>query len=64
MLLEVRLRRRASPGDVLDAAGAAAVPGLVARGLLDGGAADGGGWCSPGSGRLLADAVVRDLLPG
>ena len=52
------------PGDLLDAAGAAAVHGLVARGLVDGGAADAGWVVLTRSGRLLADAVVRDLLPG
>jgi oxygen-independent coproporphyrinogen-3 oxidase len=57
---------------VLSASGRTAVAGLVARGLLDGRAALGGGrGHSAGGapsravltqrGRLLADAVVRDL---
>jgi oxygen-independent coproporphyrinogen-3 oxidase len=62
VLLEIRLRE-GLPGNVLDAAGAAAVHGLVARGLLDGGAADAGWVVLTQRGRLLADAVVRDLLP-
>ncbi|MCB8957552.1 MAG: coproporphyrinogen III oxidase [Nocardioides sp.] len=59
VLLELRLRD-GLPTDVLDEAGRAAVPGLVDRGLLE---------ASPSrlvptrTGRLLADAVVRDLLP-
>ena len=51
------------PGDVLDETGAAAVHDLVARGLLDAGAADAGWVVLTQRGRLLADAVVRDLLP-
>ncbi|WP_309648462.1 radical SAM family heme chaperone HemW [Nocardioides sp.] len=59
VLLELRLRE-GLPTDVLDADGLAAVPTLVDDGLLE-----------PVSdrlvltrrGRLLADAVVRDLLP-
>jgi len=59
VLLEVRLRD-GLPLDVLDAAGNAAVPGLVDRGLLEVGA---GRLVLTRTGRLLADAVVRDLLP-
>ena len=62
VLLEMRLRE-GLPGDVLDDAGAAAVHDLVARGLLDAGAADAGWVVLTQRGRLLADAVVRDLLP-
>nr|WP_227464354.1 radical SAM family heme chaperone HemW [Nocardioides lijunqiniae] len=59
VLLELRLRDGLDPR-VLDAAGLGAVPRLVDSGLLE-----------PGTerlvltrrGRLLADAVVRDLLP-
>ena len=58
VLLETRLRS-GLPAEVLDDTGRAAVPGLVDRGLVE-----------PGDpvvlttrGRLLADAVVRDLLP-
>ena len=51
------------PGDVLDPAGAAAVHDLVTRGLLVPGAADAGWVVLTRRGRLLADAVVRDLLP-
>jgi putative oxygen-independent coproporphyrinogen III oxidase len=62
VLLEIRLRE-GLPGDVLDEAGTAAVHGLVTRGLLDGGAADAGWAVLTQRGRLLADAVVRDLVP-
>jgi len=62
VLLEVRLGR-GLPGDVLDPAGAAAVHDLVTRGLLVPGAADAGWVVLTRRGRLLADAVVRDLLP-
>ncbi|MGZ4487054.1 MAG: radical SAM family heme chaperone HemW [Nocardioides sp.] len=59
VLLELRLRD-GLPVDVLDDAGRAAVPGLAARGLLD----DAGGrLVLTRAGRLLADGVVRDLLP-
>jgi len=58
VLLESRLRA-GLPADVLDDTGRAALPGLHERGLVE-----------PGEpvvlttrGRLLADAVVRDLLP-
>jgi oxygen-independent coproporphyrinogen-3 oxidase len=62
VLLEVRLREGLS-GDVLDGDGAAAVPELVRRGLVE--AEE---WATAAQvvltreGRLLADAVVRDLL--
>ena len=59
VLLEIRLRT-GLPVDVLDEAGNAAVPGLVDRGLL---VTEGDRLVLTGSGRLLADAVVRDLLP-
>ncbi len=65
MLLELRL----SDGlalDVLDDVGRKAVPDLVLRGLLaPTGAAAGSGRrvVLTRTGRLLADAVLRDLLP-
>ncbi|MGZ4497726.1 MAG: radical SAM family heme chaperone HemW, partial [Nocardioides sp.] len=59
VLLELRLRD-GLPVDVLDDAGRAAVPGLAARGLLDD---EGGRLVLTRAGRLLADGVVRDLLP-
>jgi oxygen-independent coproporphyrinogen-3 oxidase len=59
VLLELRLREGLDLG-VLDDAGRAAVPDLVDRGLLTAGA---GRVVPTRSGRLLADAVVRDLLP-
>jgi coproporphyrinogen III oxidase-like Fe-S oxidoreductase len=59
VLLEVRLRD-GLPLDTLDAAGNAAVPGLVDRGLVESGS---GRLVLTRPGRLLADAVVRDLLP-
>jgi oxygen-independent coproporphyrinogen-3 oxidase len=59
VLLEVRLCD-GLPLDVLDETGNAAVPGLVDRGLLEVG---GGRLVLTRTGRLLADAVVRDLLP-
>ena len=59
VLLEIRLRD-GLPADVLDEAGNAAVPGLVDRGLL---VVEQGRLVLTGTGRLLADAVVRDLLP-
>lgn len=62
VLLELRLAD-GLPQDVLDPAGAAAVPGLVASGLLTGQALDGAPLVLTTRGRLLADAVVRDLLP-
>ncbi|PWN01694.1 coproporphyrinogen III oxidase [Nocardioides silvaticus] len=63
VLLEVRIRE-GLPGDVLDGAGRAAVPDLVARGLVEAEP-----WeredrvALTRQGRLLADLVVRDLLP-
>ncbi|WAC65706.1 radical SAM family heme chaperone HemW [Agrococcus sp. SL85] len=48
---------------VLDAEGRRAVAGLVAEGLVDGRAAIGGRVVPTLRGRLLADAVVRRLLP-
>jgi oxygen-independent coproporphyrinogen-3 oxidase len=59
VLLEVRLRD-GLPTDVLDAHGRAAVPGLVADGLVE---EVPGRLVLTRRGRLLADAVVRDLLP-
>lgn len=49
--------------DVLDAEGRRAVAGLVAEGLVDGRAALAGRVIPTLRGRLLADAVVRRLLP-
>ena len=63
VLLEVRIREGLD-GAVLDDEGRAAVPGLVERGLVDPTS-----WEAAGRlvltrrGRLLADLVVRDLLP-
>ena len=62
VLLELRLAD-GLPQDVLDVAGAAAVPGLVEAGLLTEAALDGAPLVLTTRGRLLADAVVRDLLP-
>jgi putative oxygen-independent coproporphyrinogen III oxidase len=59
VLLELRLRDGLDR-DVLDAGGLAAVPRLVAEGLLEPGD---GPLVLTLRGRLLADAVVRDLLP-
>ncbi len=59
VLLEVRLRAGMSL-DVLDPAGRDAVPGLVDRGLI---VLDEDRLVLTQQGRLLADAVVRDLLP-
>ena len=59
VLLELRLSDGLDPA-VLDRAGNAAVPGLVDRGLLD---VVRGRLVLTRRGRLLADAVVRDLLP-
>lgn len=59
VLLELRLRS-GLPTSALDAAGRAAVPDLVARGLL---VQHGDRLVPTRTGRLLADAVVRDLLP-
>jgi putative oxygen-independent coproporphyrinogen III oxidase len=65
VMLGVRLREGLDLG-VLSASGRTAVAGLVARGLLDGPAAVGAGGEPARAvltqrGRLLADAVVRDL---
>jgi oxygen-independent coproporphyrinogen-3 oxidase len=65
VMLGVRLREGLDLG-VLTPAGRTAVAGLVARGLLDGPAAVGAGGMPARAvltrrGRLLADAVVRDL---
>jgi putative oxygen-independent coproporphyrinogen III oxidase len=62
VLLELRLAD-GLPQDVLDAPGAAAVPRLVSSGLLTAAALDGAPLVLTTRGRLLADAVVRDLLP-
>ncbi|GGO86396.1 coproporphyrinogen III oxidase [Nocardioides phosphati] len=62
VLLELRLADGV-PDVVLDAAGRAAVPRLIADGLLDGRGAIKGSLVLTTRGRLLADAVVRDLLP-
>lgn len=59
VLLELRLRE-GLPTDALDATGRAAVPGLVEGGLLTETA---GRLVPTRTGRLLADAIVRDLLP-
>jgi putative oxygen-independent coproporphyrinogen III oxidase len=59
VLLELRLRD-GLPVDVLDTAGRAAVGGLGARGLL---VEEADRLVLTRTGRLLADAVVRDLLP-
>jgi putative oxygen-independent coproporphyrinogen III oxidase len=59
VLLELRLRD-GLPRDVLDEAGRAAVPDLVDRGLLT---EEDRRLVPTQRGRLLADAVVRDLLP-
>jgi oxygen-independent coproporphyrinogen-3 oxidase len=62
VLLELRLAD-GLPQDVLDADGVAAVPGLVAAGLLTAEALERAPLVLTTRGRLLADAVVRDLLP-
>jgi oxygen-independent coproporphyrinogen-3 oxidase len=59
VLLEVRLRDGLDRA-VLDAGGLAAVPALVADGLLE---PEDGPLVLTRRGRLLADAVVRALLP-
>jgi oxygen-independent coproporphyrinogen-3 oxidase len=61
VLLETRLRD-GLPVDVLDEAGRAALPVQVEHGLVDGEAVDRGRVALTTRGRLLADAVVRDLL--
>jgi oxygen-independent coproporphyrinogen-3 oxidase len=62
VLLETRLRA-GLPVEVLDAGGRAALPDQVERGLVDPAALDAGRVVLTLRGRLLADAVVRDLLP-
>ncbi len=62
VLLEARLRA-GLPVDVLDAAGRAALPTQVERALVDQDALDADRVVLTQRGRLLADAVVRDLLP-
>ena len=59
VLLELRLRD-GLPVGVLDDAGRAALPGLVEAGLVE---APDGRLVPTRRGRLLADALVRDLLP-
>jgi putative oxygen-independent coproporphyrinogen III oxidase len=62
----VLLESRLSDGlavDVLEEAGWAAVPDLISDGLVDGDAAARGRIVLTRRGRLLADAVVRRLLP-
>jgi len=61
VLLETRLRR-GLPLDVLDDDGRAAVPAQVARGLVEQDPLARGRVVLTTRGRLLADAVVRDLL--
>jgi putative oxygen-independent coproporphyrinogen III oxidase len=61
VLLETRLRD-GLPVDVLDEAGRAALPCQMDRGLVDREAAERGRVVLTIRGRLLADAVVRDLL--
>lgn len=51
------------PGDALDASGREQVAGLIADGLIDGRNAIAGRIVLTRRGRLLADAVVRRLLP-
>lgn len=58
VLLELRLRE-GLPLDVLDDAGAAAVPGLRSRGLVR---VEGDRVVLEDAARLVADGVVRDLL--
>ncbi|HJR37108.1 MAG TPA: coproporphyrinogen-III oxidase family protein, partial [Nocardioidaceae bacterium] len=62
VLLEVRLRD-GLPADVLDEAGRGNVADQVARGNVDAEGWDRGRVVLTRKGRLLADAVVRDLLP-
>ncbi|WP_323791723.1 radical SAM family heme chaperone HemW [Nocardioides sp.] len=62
VLLELRLRDGLDPA-VLDDAGRAQVPDLVRRGLLEAGSEARGPLVLTLRGRLLADAVVRDLIP-
>ncbi len=62
VLLEIRLRD-GLPLDVLDDGGRAQVRAQAERGLIDLDALDRGRIVLTRRGRLLADAVVRDLLP-
>jgi oxygen-independent coproporphyrinogen-3 oxidase len=62
VLLETRTAD-GMPVDLLDDAGLGAVAGMVSHGLLDGDAAARGRVALTLRGRLLADAVVRALLP-
>jgi oxygen-independent coproporphyrinogen-3 oxidase len=62
VLLETRLRT-GLPVDVLDDAGRAALPDQVERELVEASALAAGRVVLTLRGRLLADAVVRDLLP-
>jgi len=61
VLLETRLRQ-GLPLDVLDDGGRARLPDLAGRGLVDEAALAQGRVALTVDGRLLADAVVRDLL--
>ena len=61
VLLAVRLRD-GLPAEALDAAGRAALPAQVEAGLVEPGPLDHGRIVLTLRGRLLADAVVRDLL--
>ena len=61
VLLETRLRQ-GLPVGVLDDAGRAALPEQVVRGLVEQRELDQGRVVLTTRGRLLADAVVRDLL--
>jgi oxygen-independent coproporphyrinogen-3 oxidase len=63
VLLESRLADGLAV-DVLDDVGLSAVTGLVGDGLVDGDAVARGHIVLTRRGRLLADAVVRSLLPG
>ena len=62
VLLETRIRD-GLPVDVLDRLGRDRLAELLRRGLLDGDGLERGRVVLTRSGRLLADAVVRDLLP-
>ncbi|MDQ3615108.1 MAG: radical SAM family heme chaperone HemW [Actinomycetota bacterium] len=62
VLLEIRLRDGLAVG-VLCPEGRAQLPGLVERALVDRDALEEGRVVLTQNGRLLADAVVRDLLP-
>jgi len=62
VLLEVRLRD-GLPVGVLDEGGGANIPALVERGLVEADALERGRVVLTQTGRLLADAVVRSLVP-